>query len=90
MRIGATGNQSAMAYCFSHFIQADTLEKIVLDDIREIAQRIVLDEKSIRNLYSTMPGLRTKRLIRPKKIYRQSANSRKNYLALCRSHMRTE
>ena len=34
--------------CFSHFIQAETLEKIVLDDIREMAQRIVLDEKTIR------------------------------------------
>ena len=34
--------------CFSHFIFADTLEKIVLDDIREMARRIVLDEKAIR------------------------------------------
>ena len=34
--------------CFSHFIVADTLEKIVLDDIREMARRIVLDEKAIR------------------------------------------
>ena len=41
MRIGK-------AYCFSHFIQAKDIEAIVLDDIREMAQRIVLDEKTIR------------------------------------------
>lgn len=36
------------AYCFSHYIAASVLEEIVLDDIRTMAQRIVLDEKSIR------------------------------------------
>ena len=36
------------AICFSHHISAKTLEKIILDDIREMAQRIVLDEKTIR------------------------------------------
>lgn len=36
------------AYCFSHHISANILEKIILDDIREMAQRIVLDEKAIR------------------------------------------
>ncbi len=36
------------AICFSHHISAKTLAKIILDDIREMAQRIVLDEKSIR------------------------------------------
>ena len=41
MRIGK-------AYCFSHFIQAKDIEAIVLDDIREMAQRIVIDEKVIR------------------------------------------
>ena len=41
MRIG-------IAYCFSHFIQAKDIEAIVLDDIRTMAQRIVLDEKTIR------------------------------------------
>ena len=41
MRIGK-------AYCFSHFIQAKDIEAIVLDDIRAMAQRIVLDEKTIR------------------------------------------
>ena len=35
-------------YCFSHFIAASVLEEIVLDDIREMAKRIVLDEKTIR------------------------------------------
>ncbi len=36
------------SYCFSHFIQAKDIEAIVLDDIREMAQRIMLDEKTIR------------------------------------------
>ena len=36
------------AYCFSHYITASALEEIVLGDIREMAQRIVLDEKAIR------------------------------------------
>lgn len=34
--------------CFSHFISAKDIEAIVLNDIREMAQRIVLDEKAIR------------------------------------------
>ena len=37
------------AICFSHHISAKTLEKIILDDIREMAQRIVIDEKTIRD-----------------------------------------
>ena len=36
------------SYCFSHFIQAKDIETIILDDIRIMAKRIVLDEKSIR------------------------------------------
>ena len=36
------------SYCFSHHIQAHILEKIVLDDIRDMAKMIVLDEDSIR------------------------------------------
>ena len=36
------------SYCFSHFIQAKDIEAIILDDIQTMAQRIVLDEKSIR------------------------------------------
>ena len=36
------------SYCFSHFIQAKDIEAIVLDDIQTMAQRIVLDEKTIR------------------------------------------
>lgn len=36
------------ALCFSHFISAKTIENIVLEDIREMAQRIVLDEDAIR------------------------------------------
>lgn len=39
------------AYCFSHYIATGILEEIVLDDIRTMAQRIVLDEKSIREEY---------------------------------------
>lgn len=34
--------------CFSHYIQARVLEKIILDDIRTMAQRITLDEDAIR------------------------------------------
>ena len=36
------------SYCFSHYISASVLEEIVLEDIRDMAKRIVLDEKSIR------------------------------------------
>ena len=36
------------SYCFSHFIQAKDIEAIVLDDIRTMAQRIVLDEEAIK------------------------------------------
>ncbi len=41
MRFGKT-------ICFSHHIPAKTLEQIILDDIRIMAQRIVIDEKTIR------------------------------------------
>ncbi len=41
MRFGKT-------ICFSHHISAKTLEKIILDDIRTMAQRVVLDEDAIR------------------------------------------
>ena len=34
--------------CFSHYIPAKDIEAIVLNDIRTMAQRIVLDEKAIR------------------------------------------
>lgn len=34
--------------CFSHYVSAKDLEEIVLGDIREMAQKIVLDEKAIR------------------------------------------
>ena len=36
------------ACCFSHFIATKELEEIILDDIRSMAQEIILDEKSIR------------------------------------------
>ena len=36
------------SYCFSHFIRAKDIEAIVLDDIQTMAQRIVLDAKTIR------------------------------------------
>ena len=39
-------------YCFSHYITSNILEKIVLDDIREMAKMIVLDEDSIREEYA--------------------------------------
>ena len=38
-------------FCFSHYIRANVLEELVLGDIREMAKRIVLDEKSIREEY---------------------------------------
>ncbi len=41
MRFGKT-------LCFSHFIMTKTLEEVVLADIREMAQRVVLDEDAIR------------------------------------------
>ena len=37
------------SYCFSHHITAPVLEEIVLGDIREMAQKIVLDEDEIKN-----------------------------------------
>lgn len=47
--------------CFSHYISAKDLEEIVLDDIRTMAQRIVLDEENIKtNLYGIMLNLPTK------------------------------
>ena len=39
------------AVCCSHFISAKAIEKIVLDDIRTMAQRITLDEAAIREKY---------------------------------------
>ncbi len=36
------------AVCFSHFIVATTLEEIVLGDIREMAQRMQLNENEVR------------------------------------------
>ena len=37
------------ALCFSHHIMTKDLEAVILDDIRTMAQRIVLDEEEIRN-----------------------------------------
>ncbi|MGN1053154.1 MAG: recombinase family protein, partial [Candidatus Scatosoma sp.] len=44
------GNHARLgkSYCFSHHISANVLEEIVLDDIRTMAQRIVIDEKNVR------------------------------------------
>lgn len=39
------------AVCCSHFISAKAIEKIVLDDIRTMTQRITLDEAAIREEY---------------------------------------
>ena len=38
--------------CFSHFISAKVLEEIVLGDIREMAQRIVLDEETMKQEFT--------------------------------------
>ncbi|MGN0783447.1 MAG: recombinase family protein, partial [Christensenellales bacterium] len=47
------GNHARLgkSYCFSHHISANVLEEIVLDDIRTMAQRIVIDEKNVREEY---------------------------------------
>ena len=44
------GNHARLgkSYCFSHFIQAKDLEAIVLEDIRDMARRVVLDEEKVR------------------------------------------
>ena len=44
------GNHARLgkSYCFSHFIQGKDIEEIVLDDIRTMAQRIVLDEERMK------------------------------------------
>ena len=44
------GNHARLgkSYCFSHFIQAKDLETIVLEDIRDMARRVVLDEEKVR------------------------------------------
>ena len=39
------------ALCFSHHIMAKDIEAIILNDIREMAQRIVLDEEQIKEDY---------------------------------------
>ncbi len=36
------------AYCFSHYMSAHIIEEIVLDDIRTMAKRIVLNEQEIK------------------------------------------
>ncbi len=62
MKMNGNGNKYKSAYhfncgyhirygktlCFSHYISCRDLEDIILGDIREMAQRIVLDEDSIR------------------------------------------
>ena len=65
MKMGNTGTKGKMyhnfncgnhmrfgkAMCFSHHITATAIEEIVLDDIRTMAQRIVLDEERIKKEY---------------------------------------
>ena len=41
-------NLYGKSICFSHYIPAKTIEEIVIGDIREMAQKIVIDEKTIR------------------------------------------
>ena len=36
------------AFCFSHFIAASIIEEIVLEDIRDKAQRIILNEEAVK------------------------------------------
>ena len=44
------GNHARLgkSYCFSHFIQATSIEAIVLESIKEMAKNIILDENAIR------------------------------------------
>ncbi|MCM1295589.1 MAG: recombinase family protein, partial [Muribaculaceae bacterium] len=37
------------SYCFSHYIQANVLEEIVLEDIRATAKYITLDEQAVKD-----------------------------------------
>lgn len=41
--------------CFSHHIMAKDIEAVILGDIREMAQRIVLDEEQIKGVCASRP-----------------------------------
>lgn len=46
-----TRSRCGSSACFSHFITAPVLEKIVLNDVRDKAQKIVADEREFRRKY---------------------------------------
>ncbi len=46
-----TRSRCGSSACFSHFITVPVLEQIVLDDVRDKAQRIVADEAEFRRKY---------------------------------------
>ncbi len=72
------------AYCFSHFIKATDLEEIILDDIRTMAQRIVLDENAIcEEFIRHNAELAGKTLKTVQKDMQAKKNVLKNYLGLC-------
>ena len=46
-----TRSRCGSSACFSHFITVPVLEKIVLNDVRDKAQKIVADEREFRRKY---------------------------------------
>ena len=68
--------------CFSHYIPAKDIEAIVLNDIRAMARRIVLDEKAIREEFIRHNAEMQENSIKAaKKELQVKANARKNYPA---------
>lgn len=69
------------SYCFSHYIQANILEEIVLGDIREMAQRIILDEDAIREEFMKQNAELTDKTIKTAKKELQAKQRRINELS---------
>ncbi len=69
------------SYCFSHYIQANILEEIVLGDIRDMAQRIVLDEDAIREEFMRQNAELTDKTVKTAKKELQAKQRRINELS---------
>ncbi len=67
--------------CFSHYISAKALEEIVLGDIREMAQRIVLDEDAIREEFIRHNAELADKAIKSAKKELQTKRKRKEELS---------
>ena len=80
------------AYCFSHYIAASILDEIVLEDIREMARRVTLDEKAIREEFIRHNAELADNAAKvcQKRNYRQGVSARKKYPALYKLPTRTE